>query len=742
MKDPLRHRIWRELKHDIGKYIALFLFLMLTTGVISGFIVAGSSMIKTYNDSFEKYTIESGHFVLEDALTDDARAKVEARGVSVHELFYKEVTLDNENVIRIYKDRTEVDKVCLMDGAMPADGQIAVDRLYAENNSLAIGDTVAGLEVSGTVALSDYSALFKNNTDMMLDANKFSVAIVTDETFDGIDANLHYCYAWLNDDKSLDDQQCRDLADDIAEDLSSAGAQVKSLFDWQDNQAIEFSGDDMGGDKEMMIVLLYVVIVILGFVFGVTTRSTIEQESGTVGTLLASGYTRGELVRHYMSIPLAVTLAAAIVGNVLGYTVCKNVCAAMYYHSYSLPTYVTVWSAEAFIKTTIVPCVLIALVVMLVLRRMMRLPVQNFLRRDLRVRKKQYVPKLRNGGILKRFRTRVVLQNRGAYITLFVGILLANVLLIFGLIMPPVLSNFKAEVLDSRFSDYQYILKVPTLTENEDAEPFCVGSLEYEGEEISIYGIERSSEYVDTSDLPSYRTNVLVSDGFAEKFGLHRGDEITLKEKYGDKEYTLNVFGTKDYPASLAIFVSRGSFNELFGLESWFFNGYFSDEKLTDLDSEAVSTVITEHDLVVVADQLDDSMGRMFPMIGGFSLTLYMLLVYLLSKMIIEKNALSISMLKILGYSRREVSAVYNRATAIVVGVSLIVTIPLSAVIMKWLFGYFMRTMTGWVTFYIAPWIYPAMLAMGAAVYYIVHLIQTKRLDRIPMAQALKMTDI
>ena len=743
MRDPLRHRLWRELKHDVGKYIALFLFLMLTAGFVSGFIVAGSSMVNAYDESFDKYTAENGHFILEDALSAETETKLNDAGITVYPIYYKEITLDNENTVRVYKNRTDVDRVCLMDGEMPENGQIVVDRLYAENNDLSIGDTVAGLEVSGTVALSDYTALFKNNTDMMLDANKFSVAIVSDETFEGINENLHYCYAWLNNDKTMTGEQCHDKANEIS-DILAEDAEIVEVLDRQDNQAIVFAGDDMVGDKSMVVVLLYVVIVVLGFVFGITTRSTIEQESGTVGTLLASGYTRGELVRHYMSVPLVVTLAAAVIGNVLGYTVFKNVCVAMYYHSYSLPTYVTVWSAEAFIKTTLVPCVLIAVVVTLVLRRMMRLPIQSFLRHDLKVRKKQFIPKLRGGSIMKRFRTRVVLQNRGAYITLFIGILLANILLLFGLIMPPVLDNFKGEVVESKFSDYQYILKVPTLTENENAEPFCVASLENNGDdaEISVYGIQRESDYVETRDLPSYTYNVLVSNSMADKYGLKRGDTITLHEKYGDKEYTLTVFGVKYYPASMAIFMDKVNFNDLFDLNSYFFNGYFSDEKLTDLDPEAVSSVITEHDLTVVADQLDDSMGRMFPMIGGFSLTLYMLLVYLLSKMIIEKNAQSISMLKILGYSRREISSVYNSATAIVVGVSLIVTIPISAVVMKWLYDYFMAQMSGWVTFYIAPWIWFAMPALGAAVYFIVHLIQTKRLERVPMAQALKMADM
>ena len=739
MKNPLRRRLLRELRQDIGKYIALFLFLSITVGMVSGFIVAAGSMKTAYDESFSKYSVESGHFILADKLPEETKARLETEAeISVCELLYKDVTLDNENTVRIYKNRTELNGVCLMDGALPENArEIAADRLYLENNSLGIGDELAGQKLTGIVALSDYSALFKNNTDMMLDANKFCVAVVTPETFDGINENLHYCYAWLNNDESLTDGQCRDKADDIAE-LLSEDCEITELVRRADDQAIMFTGEDIGGDKAMMITLLYVVIVILGFVFAVTTRSTIEQESGTVGTLLASGYTRRELIRHYMAMPIIVTLIAALIGNILGYTFFKDYCASLYYHSYSLTTYVTLWNAEAFIKTTLVPCVLIAVTVYAVLWRMMRRPVQSFLRHELGGRVKQYVPPLRTGGIIERFRKRIILQNRSAYITLFIGILFANVLLLFGLIMPPVLDNFKDEVLETKLSDYQYLLKVPVLTENENAEPFCVSSLEYEDEEISIYGVKHASSYADFSFLPSEKGSVLVSEGFMEKYGLKRGDRISLHEKYGDKEYTFTVYDSTPYAAGLAVFMSKLNFNETFGLETWFFNGYFSNEKLTDLDTEAVSSVITEHDLTVVTDQLDDSMGRMFPIIGGFSLALYMLLVYLLSKTVIEKNAQSISMLKILGYTQREISSLYNSSTAIAVGVSLAVTTPLSALGMKWLYYYFMSQMSGWLTFYIAPWIWPAMLGLGAATYFIIHMIQLKRLGRIPLSKALK----
>ena len=89
----------------------------------------------------------------------------------------------------------------------------------------------------------------------------------------------------------------------------------------------------------MVIMLLYIVMVIMAFVFGITISNTIRKEAGVIGTLRASGYTRQELVLHYMTLPVLVTLVGALIGNILGYTVFKDICAAMYYGSYSLPTY-------------------------------------------------------------------------------------------------------------------------------------------------------------------------------------------------------------------------------------------------------------------------------------------------------------------------------------------------------------------------------------------------------------------
>ena len=94
-----------------------------------------------------------------------------------------------------------------MKGELPAGtGEIAIDRMYADNNNLSVGDTLRSgkrtWKITGLVALSDYSCLFQNNNDSMFDTVKFGVSVVTEEEFDSLDQEkLQYNYSWIYDEK-------------------------------------------------------------------------------------------------------------------------------------------------------------------------------------------------------------------------------------------------------------------------------------------------------------------------------------------------------------------------------------------------------------------------------------------------------------------------------------------------------------------------------------------------------------
>lgn len=746
MKNPLNKRFPREIKNELGKYTILFIFITAMISVVSGFLVASHSMQKAFDESFEKYNIEDGNFELTAKADDVLIEKIEEEGLTVYENFYLEETTTIDTTLRIFINRTDINRVCLMSGEFPADAnEIAIDRIHAIKNNLEIGDTISvsgkELKICGLVAFTDYSALFQSPTDTMFDTMKFGVGVVTKEGFENIgDTHIHYCYSWEYDVAPADDIEAKKMSEDLLEELYKL-APLEGFIPAYNNQAIHFTGDDMGRDSVIFSVFLYLLIAIIAFIFAITTSNTIAKEATVIGTLRASGYSKGELIRHYLAMPMLVTFTAAIVGNLLGYTVVEDYAADMYYNSYCLTTYELLFNADAFIKTTVIPLIIMFLINFLILVNKFKLSPLRFIRRDIGKKKKKKAFKLNTKiKIMKRFRLRIIFQNMPNYITIIIGVFLANIIMVFGTAFPAILTNYGDDIIDNMICKYQYILKAPLETENEDAETYTAYSLKTLEtrnfvETVSIYGVEDDSQYINIS----FKENdIYVSSAYSDKYDVAVGDTITLKEEFSDKEYDFKVIGIYDYPTGIAIFMPQDEMGEYFDFEEGYFNGYFSNEELTDLDERVVATVITQDNLTKTTRQLMDSMGSMMDLFFAVGVMIFMLVIYLLSKIIIEKNSQSISMIKILGYTQKEINKLYVITTAIVVIASLILTIPLVDSIMAVLVEFMFFIYSGWLTYQTDVKSLVLIAITGIIAYGIIAFLQMKQVKKIPMEDALK----
>ncbi len=778
MRNPLTKRLPRELRTGLGKYAVIFIAITGMIAFVSGFLVASNSMVTAYHDSFETYRIEDGNIEFSEIPDEETLNALADGKLDFYENFYKEEpTAEVDSTLRIFRKRTQVDLECLMSGAFPASAdEIAIDRLYAENNGLSVGDTLTvarqKLTVSGFVALTDYSALFSSAADMMFDAKRFGVAIMTDEGYDAIrDTHLHFSYAWVWCDKPADDRAAKKLSDGFLEHVADtlkakaeadAEAAVRAAMERGEdpaavrmpdfltvenyipafsNQAIIFAGDDMSGDAMMFTIFLYILVAIIAFIMAVTASNTITAEANVIGTLRATGYSRAALTRHYMIMPVAVTLVAAIIGNVLGYTLLKEHMAAMYYNSYCLTTYKTLWNADALIETTVIPVILMVLINFLVIRSKMRLSPLKFMRGELSTSRRRKAFRLNTKiPIMHRFRLRVLFQNLPNYLVLAFGIFLANFVLLFGVMFEPMLANIRDTIVDNMIADYQYMLKTPEEAEEESAEKFqfCTlqtpeGRLPAEG--VSVFGFPQDSRYCPAKPDGSA---VVISNCYAEKHRVSVGDTVTLEEQYSDGSYQFRVSDVVYYPAGLAVFMTDTQFCEVFDREPDYYTGYFSDKPLSSLDEDNVAACITASDMTKVSDQLMRSMGSIAQGFQVFAVIMFLLLMYLLAKIIIERNSQAISMTKILGYSNREISSLYSTATTVVVLVSVVGTVFLCNSLMEYVLHVAMSRYPGWYE-YIADYRQLGlMIVLGLCSYLIISALLMLKIRRIPMSDALK----
>lgn len=782
--NPLIKRIPKELIGDWKKYLIVFAFLVLTIGFVSGMYVANESMMKAADESVTKYEREDGHFEWSEKADSDLIKDVESGEqvdmsaitgkeeedasdvpVIIYENFFRNEKEDNNNdgkndgTVRVFAKTDNINLACVLDGRLPEnENEIAVDRMHADNVDMKVGDTIRvggeKFEVVGLIAYVNYSTLHEKTTDLMFDAIKFDVAMVTDEGFDRLGESIHYAYAWKYKDAPADEKEEKALSDDFRKVLAAQtmlhGNELKDYVPSYGNPAINFATDDMGSDMSMGGVILDILIIIIAFIFGVTISNTISKESSTIGTLRASGYTRGELVRHYLSMPVIVTFLAAIVGNILGYTVFKNVVVGMYYNSYSLPTYETVWNPDAFVKTTVVPIILMFVVNLIVIVRMLRHTPLQFLRHDLKKSKRKKAIRLPHWKFMSRFRVRIMFQNISNYLILFVGICFIMVMLAMAVGMPDTLTYYQKHASNLMFTKYQYVLKTYqnadgsiVTTDNEDAEMFAMKSLVKRSdaldEEISTYGVVDDSRYIEISDLESLEKNeVYISNSYADKYGIAIGDTIKLEEKYTDDTYNFKVCGIYDKCQSIAVFMSIDQYREVFDLDDDAFSGFFSDAKITDIDSDMIASTITKRDITKMCDQLDHSMGSYMQYFQVLCILLSMAMIYLLTKLIIEKNENAISMTKILGYENREIASLYLLSTTIVMIVIDVLTVAVGVWVMNFAWKEILMTYSGWFSFHMETISYVKMFAFVLIGYVIVMLLDFQRIKKIPMDQALK----
>ena len=603
------------------------------------------------------------------------------------------------------------------------------------------------------IAYVNYATLHEKNTDLIFDALKFDVAMVTQSGFNRLNKDIHYTYAWQYEKEPVDEKEEKPFSDNFLETLLTHAVvgdnEIEEYIPRYANSAINFATDDIGSDKAMGGVLLDILTVIIAFIFAVTISNTITKEAQVIGTLRASGYSKKELIGHYISVPVIVTFISAGIGNILGYTLLKNVVVSMYYNSYSLPTYKTVWNPSAFFKTTLIPLLLMFIVNLAVIIKMMQHTPLQFLRHDLKKTKRKKAIRLPKWTFLKRFRLRIMLQNIPNYLVLFFGIFFIMIMLAMAVGMPDTLDFYKENIEDMMFAKYQYVLKSykdeagnVVGTKNEDAEKFSMKSLQKKSdtlnEEISVYGISDDSKYVKIADLKTLKENeVYISASFQNKYNLKIGDSILLDEKYENKQYSFKIAGFYNQCLNITIFMPIKNYCSVFGFEEEF-DGYMSNSEIADIEEKDIATIITKKDIIKMCDQLDHSMGSYMEYFEFLCVLLSAALIYLLTKIIIEKNENAISMTKILGYENKEIASLYLLSTTIILIAANIISVILGTLVMQQAWRAIMSSYSGWFAFVIEPMGYVKMFAFVFVGYLIVMIFDFRRIKKIPMDKALK----
>lgn len=271
-----------------------------------------------------------------------------------------------------------------------------------------------------------------------------------------------------------------------------------------------------------------------------------------------------------------------------------------------------------------------------------------------------------------------------------------------------------------------------------------------DGEFLHIMGIN-----MDNTSYPIYDMNgqlihtrkdgVIVTSSFLKQFNAKVGDMITItpKSKY-DYQFQIPIVGlSSNFTDGPGVFLDRDFLNKKIGNLPDTYNVRMTTSLIgTDIDTmindSKVISVVSMADLKHNYEQMSSIANYFVAVVEIFMALLTMTIIALLSNLVIEENASKISLLKVMGFNKKEIDdMVLNIYTPFIL-LSILLAEPLAILILKVIFYFIFGGVN--VAFPIELSITQMLLSAIIiwAGYFLSLRLNRKSLNQIPISIALK----
>ncbi|MBA2173681.1 ABC transporter permease [Halobacillus locisalis] len=680
----LRKTISRTIKEKKFQYAGVTLLLVLAVMLYVSLSMAITTL-EERNDTFTReYKQEAFHWMSSDPLPDEELQALEEQfEVTLERRAYQDISTDENSSLRLFEPTTEVNLPFISQGEMPEnEGEIAIAETFADRNGFNIGDVVSmgGLEakITGYVFLPDYIYMIEQQTDLLADASIFGVGVTTSETLAALSGNeQQQILGWTN-------------SNEVPEGLRSAVNTISTLLQFissEDNARIQFVESEIEGAQSLITTLpLFILGLSIAMVLMLMKRR-LELQRKEIGTLMALGYRKRELRRHYLGYAWIVGLIGTMTGLVLGAGLSLPL-SDLYATYFNLPA-LSMFDFDPVVLVVgfVIPLVLLLSLTMLVVNRTLKTEPLTLLKpKEMSSGKKSWLEKLpwlNKGSFIRRFRLRLLVRSKARSFYIFLGVMFSTVLLLFGLIT----FNSMDRLVETTYEDiqkYEYAVHYSSIQteDRDDDSPYTMAEVTINEEKVSLYGIEP-----DTDDLHLMSEGERLNDQLTEGVVISRplaaiqkvgaGDELTLTNSFNDKKWTVQVAGVADVFIGSNVYVPRTEANDFLGYPESAYTSVWQDDKPASMEN-----VFMVEDKQKVMASFESTSGATRNSVLGmsvFAVLIGVIVLTLLTNLIVEENSPSISLFKVMGYHEKEVSKlVLNVYTPIVV-VSYFISIPFAS---------------------------------------------------------------
>ena len=745
MQKVLRKRVLRDLKNNLFRYIALAFLIIMGMYVIVSLIGAGYTIIDNGETHDEANKIEDGQFSVFVPLSDDEISQLEDAGAEVDGMFYDDYDVMDGKTLRVFANRENIDLVECDEGNLAeADDEIVVEKRFSQVNDISVGDIIqiAGNEfkVTGIGTSPDYNALFKEMSDTVVDSKVFGTVFVTEGAYDKLNATGEsvktetYLYAFRLKGKTTCDD-VKDALEDIKVD-----ANITSFVTSDDNPRTGGAADDQQINVQAGYFFGVLLMLLFTYVISVFVVHGIEKESSVIGALYALGVKRRDLMMHYLTLPVIVTTVAGIIGFLIGISnVGIPVQMADAYAYYSIPAMDVKIPPILIVYGIVMPPLTAIVVNYFVIRKKLSQTALSLIKNEVKQPKGSNVD-LGDMGFVGRFRVRQMLREMRTGLTVVIGMFIALICLMLSLNTATFCSKVKKQNVEDTHYEYMYTYKYPTENPPEGGEAAYAKTLKKEvygyNWDVTVLGLSKNTKYFDV-DLKDGKNRVAISSSFAEKYGYGVGDEIVLHDEENDIDYGFTVDSVTQYTPAFYVFMTIDDARELFGAGSDEYNVVFSDKDL-EVDPARLYATTTKADIESAAGIFADQMRSMVIMIVIISTLIFVVVMYLMMKVMIDRSAFSISLIKVFGFRTKEIRKLYLDGNFFIIAIGAAICLPLAKLIMSAVYPSLVSNVNCGVKLTFAPWLWAVLYGGILVLYFIINRVLVGRLNKIVPAEVLK----
>ena len=539
-------------------------------------------------------------------------------------------------------------------------------------------------------------------------------------------------------------QELQDETDDMIEEYFTFDIDNLTQFlIAADNPRMDAAAGDVIINRFAGILAGIILMVLFTYVISVFVIHNIEKESSVIGALYALGVTRGQLLFHYLLNPLLIAFLGGVVGCILGfskYGTGWQMGDSIAY--YSLPPMRIVTPGYLLFYSLIMPPVTAVVVNYLVINKKLKCTALSLLRNEQTAGKAGRIQNMNLGNMkfLLRFQIRQMLREIRSAFAVVIGMFICLLILMMSIDCAVLCINFGNACLEETKYAYMYTYKYPTEDVPEGGTPAYVENLKKEAYgynlDVTVLGIDDDNPYfpIVTADK---KNEIVISSAAAQKFGVKVGDKLVLSDEVNERDYAFTVKNIVNFTSGVYVFLDRDVMQELFDQEDDYYNVVFADHAL-DIDNGRLYATVSKENVEESSQIFTDMMGPMVVMLVAISALIFMIVMYLMMKVMIDRSAFSISLMKVFGYHRREIRRLYLDGNFYVILLGALICVPLAKWSMDLVYPYCIANVAIGMDLKFTPQIYIMIYGGILLCYMVINFLLVGRLNKLVPAEVLK----